>query len=347
MSGHAGPQQTKSMTKESSDNQSVSDDSSSFTVALESATSESPVEENTSDPATNLRSNVTDLDGNSLPEGVSVDMRQELLLLQSLNINQEQALLLESIDENFIPSIATQIQGSGLLGSNKVSINSDLIKQDYFNIVANHNKDVMAALPAGNTSNHMVTQVGLTHIASEMNDRSILNLTESHQPMQGISASLSSSSTALAATTQTAVIQSQMTPLNLSQNAWETNLASRLQMLIGQNVQTAEIRLDPPDLGILEIKIKITNDVATVNISSQHAHVKEALEAAIPKLREMFEQSGVALGDVNVRQESFSQQQSKDENSSIAMNSSDSESMDEINQITRRIESDNLLDIYA
>ncbi|GMR16844.1 MAG: hypothetical protein BMS9Abin31_1231 [Gammaproteobacteria bacterium] len=169
-------------------------------------------------------------------------------------------------------------------------------------------------------------------------------------PRQGINSNLSQSLAAvgLGTATQAAATQTQMAPLNLSQNAWESNLGSRLQMMLGQNVQSAEIRLDPPELGALDIKIKVTNDVASVNITSPHAQVREALETAIPRLREMFEQSGLSLGDVNVRQESFAQQQnSSDEESGSFGNSTDLDVGDEPIIITRKIVSDSLLDIYA
>ena len=120
-------------------------------------------------------------------------------------------------------------------------------------------------------------------------------------------------------------------------------------MLVGQNIQTAEIRLDPPELGALDIKIKVTNDVATVSITSAHTQVREALETAVPKLREMFEESGLSLGDVNVRQESFSQQEKSAEEGDSGSHTqvSGSEPGDELNPVTKKIVSDSLLDIYA
>lgn len=119
-------------------------------------------------------------------------------------------------------------------------------------------------------------------------------------------------------------------------------------MMVGQNVQSAEIRLDPPELGALDIKIKVTNDVASVNITSPHTQVREALETAVPRLREMFEESGLSLGDVNVRQESFAQQQnSSDEESGSLGHNTELEIGDEPTILTREIVSHNLLDIYA
>lgn len=107
-----------------------------------------------------------------------------------------------------------------------------------------------------------------------------------------------------------------LTPVNITQPNWEPNLASRMQWMIGKNIQHAEIRLDPPELGSLEVSVQVNRDQATVNFVSPHAHVRDAIEAAVPRLREMMEQNGLSLADVNVQQESFAQQQNSSEESS-------------------------------
>lgn len=90
---------------------------------------------------------------------------------------------------------------------------------------------------------------------------------------------------------------------------WGQALGERMQWLVGQNLQQAEIRLDPPELGSLEVKIQIHKDTATISFVTPHAQVREAVEAATSRLREMLGDVGLNLGDVNVSQESFSQQQ--------------------------------------
>ncbi len=91
--------------------------------------------------------------------------------------------------------------------------------------------------------------------------------------------------------------------------AWGTNLGERLQWIVNNNLQQAEIRLDPPELGTLEIKLSVQKEHAQVNIIAHHALARDAVDAAIPRLREMFADIGLNLGDVNVSQESFGQQQ--------------------------------------
>jgi flagellar hook-length control protein FliK len=256
--------------------------------------------------------------------------------------------------ENVLSSTtSTPTQSISLLdNSRKQMLNPQLLNQDYFQSLAVQNKDAgTSGVTAGLVTNNISAQLAAAHFTPESHESLLLNLNEQLMPVQGTNTSLSQSLAAvgLGTATQAATTQTQMAPLNLGQNAWETNLGSRLQMLVGQNVQTAEIRLDPPELGALDIKIKVTNDVATVSIASAHTQVREALETAVPKLREMFEENGLSLGDVNVRQETFSQQEKSAEEGGSGSHThvAGSEHGDDPNLITKKIVSDNLLDIYA
>ena len=94
----------------------------------------------------------------------------------------------------------------------------------------------------------------------------------------------------------------------LDQANWDQVLGERVQWMVGQRVQGAHIRLNPENLGPVEIKLSIHNDQASVQFSSVHGVVREALEAAIPRLREMLEASGVELVDVDISGQSFARQ---------------------------------------
>lgn len=97
------------------------------------------------------------------------------------------------------------------------------------------------------------------------------------------------------------------TPLN--QAGWDQALGERIQWLASQNVQSARITLNPANLGPMEVRIQVQNDQASVQFASAHGVVREALEAALPRLRDMFEASGVELVDVDVAGQSFAEQQ--------------------------------------
>ena len=90
---------------------------------------------------------------------------------------------------------------------------------------------------------------------------------------------------------------------------WDQDLGDRVLWMAGRSMQAADLRLNPPSLGPVEVRISMNQDQTSIAFSSQHAVVREAIEAAIPKLREMFGSQQLNLIDVNVSQHSFSEQQ--------------------------------------
>jgi len=109
----------------------------------------------------------------------------------------------------------------------------------------------------------------------------------------------------------------------LQQPHWNEQIGDRLNVMISRGLQQAEIRLNPPELGMLDVKIQIQGDQANVNFSTPHSQVKEALDAAIPRLREMLEENGLTLGDVNVSHQSLAQGQSQGGEESTEQTSGD------------------------
>lgn len=96
-------------------------------------------------------------------------------------------------------------------------------------------------------------------------------------------------------------------PVPVQHEGWSDALASRVAWQVGQNIQHAEIHLNPPNLGPLDVKISLQHDQASVQFSTHHALVRDALHDAIPRLREMLSQQGLNLADANVSQQSPNQ----------------------------------------
>jgi flagellar hook-length control protein FliK len=78
-------------------------------------------------------------------------------------------------------------------------------------------------------------------------------------------------------------------------------LADRIQMMVNQGIQHAKIQLDPPELGMLEVKIQFQQDQVQVNILSQSSQVRDALEGHSVRLRDMLEQQGIQLAGLDVQ----------------------------------------------
>jgi flagellar hook-length control protein FliK len=95
----------------------------------------------------------------------------------------------------------------------------------------------------------------------------------------------------------------------LRQPGWDKALSERVMWVVNQKFQGVELKLNPAHLGPIEVRVQMQNDQAQVSFVAQHGPVREALEAALPRLREMFNANGFNLADVNISQHSFAEQQ--------------------------------------
>lgn len=93
------------------------------------------------------------------------------------------------------------------------------------------------------------------------------------------------------------------TPLH--QANWGQAMAERVVWLTNAHIQEAEIQLHPRELGPIGVKVSLHHDQASVSFVVQHAATREALEAALPRLREMFAENGLQLGHSDVSQHAF------------------------------------------
>ena len=99
---------------------------------------------------------------------------------------------------------------------------------------------------------------------------------------------------------------------------WDRGLGEKVLWMASQQVQVAELHLNPPELGPLQITLTVNNDQASAQFVSQHASVREAIEAAMPRLREMLAEGGITLGNANVGAESFRDQAQQDTRSHLS-----------------------------
>lgn len=82
---------------------------------------------------------------------------------------------------------------------------------------------------------------------------------------------------------------------------WAGELGQRLVMMMSSKLKSAEIHLNPKDLGPMEVRIRMHEDKAHVVFTSHVAQTRDALEQAMPRLREMMDQNGVTLGNADVQ----------------------------------------------
>jgi len=89
----------------------------------------------------------------------------------------------------------------------------------------------------------------------------------------------------------------------LASPQWSRELGQRLVTLSqhgdGQT-HSAELRLDPPELGPLRVTLTLTDGIAHAAFVSPHAHVRHSLEAALDHLHATLAQAGIELGQTSV-----------------------------------------------
>ncbi|MDR0380065.1 MAG: flagellar hook-length control protein FliK [Candidatus Accumulibacter sp.] len=90
---------------------------------------------------------------------------------------------------------------------------------------------------------------------------------------------------------------------------WNDDFAQKVSWIAGQRHQSAELTLNPPAMGSIEVSIRFDNDKSTAvaTFVSGNAEVRETIETALPRLREMLAGVGIELGQANVSAESFRQ----------------------------------------
>lgn len=84
---------------------------------------------------------------------------------------------------------------------------------------------------------------------------------------------------------------------------WADEIGSRMTMMVEQGKHTASLRLSPEHLGPLEVRITVDGDKASVQFGASHVDTRNAIENALPRLREMFASQGLSLADANVSRE--------------------------------------------
>jgi flagellar hook-length control protein FliK len=96
---------------------------------------------------------------------------------------------------------------------------------------------------------------------------------------------------------------------------WDNQVAQKIVWMVAGKEQSATLTLNPPDMGPMQVVLSVNNDQATVTFSAAQPEVRQALQDAMPKLREMMGESGIALGNASVHDGSANgqQQQARDE----------------------------------
>ncbi len=295
-----------------------------------------------------LSSQLVDLDENrDLKQSITTDLKQPLSLktLPSEEISQienvdlfgnpEANVLLESTnlisnDSSEEGIINKNLNKTALLPARSVmadAIQQSLQKNDAD--VSNFLDDVELSqnMKIGNSEidagSELFAKVDQQEIKST---KFIEQLTNLDKPLNTIATSNSHSIKTTPGQEQAGALLNRIeVPVN--QPGWSEAVGNRMMMMINGKVQSANIHINPAELGPIEIRVNVNHDHQTsVHIVASNSVVRNAIEDAFPQLKEMFTQNGLSLADANVSQQSSQQGgfYSNEQNSSLPMFSDES-----------------------
>lgn len=272
-----------------------------------------------------------------LAETSAKDNAKPLPLLNAENQNNTKPL----------PLLNTDHQKSGAV---RVNLAIDSLSQN--NGLAPKNKDQAAQRVELLTEQLSLKQtaVPLTQTTATP-EFSLQNLTQSALQVSSLPAAPLASSHSLQITTP------------VQQTAqWGADF-SRVMVQLGQQgaqnpgLQTAEIRLDPPELGPLRIVLSVTESVANAMIFAAHAQTRLTVEQALPQLQQQLAQAGLSLGEANVSDQGFSAQSEqhadKNPNKPATFSLTGSNQSDDNSGLlasatdTQRVDSNAIIDTFA
>jgi flagellar hook-length control protein FliK len=85
-------------------------------------------------------------------------------------------------------------------------------------------------------------------------------------------------------------------------------LAERIQTMVAGDLKQAIIRLDPPELGALELRVQVQQEQTQVQILASTTQVREALEQHSARLREALAEQGLNLSNLDVSDQQSGEQ---------------------------------------
>lgn len=85
-----------------------------------------------------------------------------------------------------------------------------------------------------------------------------------------------------------------------SRKDWSEQLGKQLGFLVSRNMDSAQIQLDPPELGPLQVRIQLHQEQVSLQFHAQHGIVREAVDQSLVRLQELFSEEGLELVSVDV-----------------------------------------------
>ena len=100
--------------------------------------------------------------------------------------------------------------------------------------------------------------------------------------------------------TSTARIPDLPVATHLGRAGWQDEVGQKLTWMAGTSRQQADLVLNPPQLGRIEVTMRFEGDQLSASFASPHAAVRETLENSMVRLREVLADAGITLAHTHV-----------------------------------------------
>ncbi|MBI3096038.1 MAG: flagellar hook-length control protein FliK [Rhodocyclales bacterium] len=102
------------------------------------------------------------------------------------------------------------------------------------------------------------------------------------------------------ARTSTARIPDLPVATHFGRAGWQDEVGQKLTWMAGTSRQQADLVLNPPQLGRIEVTMRFEGDQLSASFASPHAAVRETLENSMVRLREVLADAGITLAHTHV-----------------------------------------------
>lgn len=145
-------------------------------------------------------------------------------------------------------------------------------------------------------------------LANSVEDKPLVDKSAADKPQSSTPLSSLSNATTSSPANRLFVPQTQVN-FAVPHPHWGNAVGEKILWMANQQLSSADIRLDPPELGSLQVRVNVQHDQANVTFISPHPQVRELLDQQVNRLREMFAEQGLQLGQVDItdRREQHSQ----------------------------------------
>lgn len=238
--------------------------------------------------------NQPDFQVNSSSELPLTLLNQEQLVVDTI-IDEEDLLLNQPEDDDFVND---QLTDNLLSNSSKTLVDRRQVKPK----ISEQKK------PSGTTkvlSNNMISSNQISNATNlnqtfKVNDISLnqwqSDSTTNHHLLQSAIANNTTSIQSIVANSPVII----SLPVAVDQPQWQESLAQQIILFKRHNIEQAEIRLHPEELGSLQIKLSMHDGKMQLHMAAAVGVVKGILESALPYLRTSLAEQGIELQQTEV-----------------------------------------------